>query len=67
MPSVWEDYTGPNAMLDKEAKTLTIQTSIDPVDYALDEQIYHLRVGVASVSSLADAFHPVFWDVTVRF
>ena len=67
MLDVWEDYIGPNALLDKGTKTLTIKTSIDPIDYALDEQIYHLRVGIASVPTLADALYPVFWDMTVRF
>ena len=52
-------------MLDSDGQTLTIEAGL--LDYGLNKQIFHMRVGVASVEILADAFHPIFWDVTVQF
>ena len=67
MSGVWETYTGTHVILDELARSLTIETSIDPVDYPLDGQVYSMRIGVTSVPTFADALNPMLWYLTVRF
>ena len=60
-------YWFPVYFLDENARTLTVETMDDPIDYVLDGQILSIRIGVTSVPIFADAFNPMFWYITIRF
>ena len=60
---IWEAYTGTHVTLDGPGRSLTIETAID--DYALDNLIYSMRIGVASVPFIEDPLTPMYWDLTV--
>lgn len=64
-PGVWQDYIGPNVVLDSDLNTVTI--SSDPSELALHGTSLSIRIVGASIDSLVDAISPVYWYLTVEF